>query len=367
MSNSCLAASCLLMFAACGDPVETPTPGGAQLPVVEHDFGIVPHGQSAVHDFVLDPHALGEDLIPLGVRVDCRCARYEMLLRSADGREREANGQPLPQFAAGPDEKLVVRMRLETADKEAVDVPKTQSRGILVLQPAGATNPEERVFVQIVFQYGIDAPVRLTPTAHVDFGNVPVCEQPVASTLLQSDLSERPIRFGPAQVDDPRVQARLEPVADGTLLHLTLNPEEAMGPFRTLVKIATDLEGDYLLAVPVSGRVIATLVAEPINKISLGMFDFATTQENFVNVTDHDRTRSPEFQVVRLLDHEGRDASRYFEVRLEPIDGDPRSTRVFAKYLGGAPPPSFRGELLLAKDLEQGPFLPIDIVAFHRK
>mgnify|MGYP000620955464 CR=1 FL=1 len=38
---------------------------------------------------------------------------------------------------------------------------------------------------------------------------------------------------------------------------------------------------------------------------SLGMFDFAMEQENFVIVTDHDRSRSADFQVAGMVDGDG--------------------------------------------------------------
>ncbi|MEY3161721.1 MAG: hypothetical protein RIT25_1712, partial [Planctomycetota bacterium] len=89
----------VLTLAACA-PREQPAPQPEEPRELFHDFGTIPHAQSAAHDFVIDTRALGKDLVPLGVTADCSCARTEMLLRARDGSERVATGQPLAEFAA---------------------------------------------------------------------------------------------------------------------------------------------------------------------------------------------------------------------------------------------------------------------------
>ena len=132
-----------------------------------------------------------------------------------------------------------------------------------------------------------------------------------------------------------------------------------------LVTVETDLDG-YQVQIPASGRVIPDITVEPMNKISLGRFDFSEPgADHFVLVTDHIRSRDPGFAVQSLRDANGADATPYFAVHVEPKDGDPYVAEVRVEYTGGLKPPQFRGVLILAKDVEKGPFISIEVVAFH--
>ena len=87
-----------LCLAACSRPAEpaagVQSPGAAKGELF-HDFGTIQHGTTALHEFVVDTRALGNDLVPLAVHSDCSCARTEMALRASDGSERAVTGQPL--------------------------------------------------------------------------------------------------------------------------------------------------------------------------------------------------------------------------------------------------------------------------------
>lgn len=340
-----------------------------QVPPQSHDFGKIPHGQAAYHDFVIDTRKLADDLVCLGVRLDCSCAHYKMLLRDAQGQEREINGQPRPEFAAREGEVLVIRMQIDTAQKEAVNLPPTQSRATVVLQHCKDPDPSTRIEPMLLMRYAVDSPVKVKPFAILDFETVPQSAPRTLQTWLASDLPGTAVKFGPATCDDPRVELELRPDGDSVELRATFTPDAKAPPgmFKSLVRVATDLPGGYELHLAAVGKVIPDLEAQPMAKLSLGQFDFQKPgAEHFVNVYDHDRRRPAEFVVARFVDGGGRDASRFFAVRQVPLDGDDRGFRVFVRYLGGLQPPSFRGELVLAKDHDAGPFLPIEVVAFHR-
>lgn len=360
-----------LLLAACAPPdgAATGPAGGSQdQPELFHDFGTIPHAHSAAHDFVVDTRALGTDLVPLGVTADCSCARTEMLLRAKDGSERVATGQPLAEFAARPDEVLVVRLTIDTIRKEAADLKPADSRATLILQPAAATNALTRLNVPIRFRFAIDSPVALRPFAIIDFGEVPLSTQPALLTVLRGDGS--PVRFGPATADDPRVHLELEPQGEETRLHVRFVPAagDQPGTFQSVATVQTDHASGYVLRIPVVGRLVPDFVVRPMAKVSLGLFDFESDRpEQFVLVTDHDRRRPAEFVVSRVVDASGSDCSSLFHVELQAQAGDARTTRVVVRYVGGALPPTFRGEIVLAKDPVQGPFLTIELVAFHRK
>lgn len=364
----------LLALPACGDrqPIAATTPS-RQHPALApqlHDFGRIPHGKAAQHDFVIDTRAVADDLVCLGVRADCSCARHRMYLRAADGSEREISGQPFADNAARPGEQLLIRMQIDTAQKDAVDLPPAQSRATVVLQHVGDPDPDRRLYVELNLRFSIDSPVRLRPFAMLQFEDVPVSLPKTVETWLYSDLPGRPVKFGPVQCDDPRLQLRLEPDGDATALRGTFTPEPGKPPgvFKALVRIGTDLPDGYEVHLAAIGKVIPDLTADPMPKLSLGEFDFAHAgREHYVNVRDNDLRRQPGFVVARIVDAAGRDVAERFAVRIEPIDGDPRGARVYVCCRGGLEPPAFRGELLLAKDAANGPFLPIELVAFHRR
>ena len=131
-----------ILLTACGGK---PTPGPVlqgpgrqgppQPPAVEFDFGVIPHGESRQHDYVLDTKLLGADYVPLRAQLDCSCGRAQIVLRDKQGNERLVDGSPASVNAPTADETLIARVFLDTVTKDAVDLPRTTSRGSILLQP----------------------------------------------------------------------------------------------------------------------------------------------------------------------------------------------------------------------------------------
>jgi hypothetical protein len=358
--------SALLLLAACDGEPQAPA-GLPAPPVLEHDFGTIAHGQAKVHEFVLDQRAvLGPDFYALAAQADCSCARVELVLRDQRGAERPIVRHD-PEFAARPGEVVVARMQVDTATKEAVDLGPVDSHASVVFQRLLGDGGFDRVLWPIRFRFAIDSPVRLRPFAALEFERVPVSGSRELLTTLQSDLPGRKVVFGPVRCEDPRLVLALEPDGERTRLRARFAPADGVvGSFRALVTIGTDLPDGYEVRLAATGKVVPDLEAAPFAKISIRADlrreqPAAAALSQFVIVTDHDRRRPAEFTIARFVDLAGRDASRCFEVRFEPVPGDDRSQRAFLRYLGGAEG-EFRGELVLAKDPTAGPFLAIEVV-----
>lgn len=380
-----LAATCTGLLVACSDSGPTPGAQGpaasrpSALPDLEHDFGIIPHGEKREHEFELDLRRLGEPIVPLRVHLDCSCGLADMRLRRRDGRERIVDGNPSADHAATADETLIVRVVINTNGKEAVDLPKTPSRGFIVLQPTCDLTGNLRVNWPIKLLFGIDAPVVLRPFAAFDFGKVPVSGTGELITELRGDAAHPGLKFGPVAISDPldqgqkesgRLSVAIEPADDGVVLRARCEPGE-LGNHRAIVAIGTNLASGYRVHLLATWKTVPDLEATPLSKISFRTDlkraqDEAEATGQFVLVTDHDRRRTPEFAVHQIVSADGRDLTKSFEVKLTPIQGQERQRRLLVRYLGGLTE-AVRGAVVLTKDGAQGPFLSVDLVVFPRK
>lgn len=378
---------CLLALAACGADASNPAgsdagssaasaalgaPRPQTLPTLTHDFGIVPHSETRQHDFVLDVRGtVGADWYSPGTHVDCSCARTELFLRSTDGTLT-----PIPVFqpdtAPKEGEVLVVRVILDTQKREAVDTKDLDSRVLVVLQRTDSRDPQKRVMWPLQFRFRVDAPIRVRPVATLDFERVPHARPKTISLNLSSDLPSRAVTFSNARCEDARVQLRIEPHDGYSLLQATLQPRDGdTGNLRAIVTVDTDLDPAYQLRIPAVAAFVPDLEAIPLAKISIRT-DLSRAQDEgragsqYVLVTDHDLSRSEDFVVAKVTDAAGADASSQWSITFENVPGEPRSRRVHARWIG-ARSSEFRGELVLAKDTQKGPFLPIELVALHDK
>ena len=145
------------------------------------------------------------------------------------------------------------------------------------------------------------------------------------------------------------------------------------GPFgnhRAQIAVVTSIPG-YQLTLDAVWKSIPDLEAVPLDKLS---FRAALDREQtpaeaagqFVIVVDHDARRPVEFTVQQIVDGEGRDLRRHFSVEFEAMSESSRRLRMRIRYLGGLAE-GVRANLVLTKDGDRGPFLPIELVLLARK
>ncbi|MBX3463130.1 MAG: hypothetical protein KF830_08160 [Planctomycetes bacterium] len=359
----------LLPFVACGETPPRP-PAARPLappPSLAHDFGVIPHGSSRQHDFLLDLAALEGEWVALHVHLDCSCGRAQLLLRAADGQERPVDGRPSADNRPRPGEQLVARIVIDTAEREAVDLPATTSRGQVVLQSLADASGRHRQHLPLLLHFGVDAPVVLQPFAALDLDRVPTCRTGEAWTTLRGDEGHPQVRFVAVETSDPALDAVLEPADGHTLLRVRCRPT-TVGNHRALVGVRTDLPDDYTVRLPVTWKVVPELEALPMAKLSfradLGREQTqAEAHAQFLVLTDHDATRTAEFVLRQLVDDAGEDARAAFAVDFAPVPGQPRQCRLHVRYLGGHPD-GFRGRMVIARPDTETPQLAIDLVAF---
>jgi hypothetical protein len=359
----------LLLLAACGNPVAAPSTaaGPPVLPAIEHDFGVIPHGESRCHDFLLDTAALRGDWIPLHVQLDCSCGRAQLLLRAADGHERAIDGRPVLDNAPRTGEQIIARVVIDTAQREAVDLPGTTSHGHVILQPATDRTGAGRLRWPLLLRFGVEAPVTLRPFAALDFGRVPSCRIGEVVTTLGGDERHPTMQFPRVAADHAALEPVLEPADGYVVLRVRCRPH-ALGNHRAVVTVDTDLPSGYVVRLPVTWKVVPELEATPMAKISFRA-DLRREQTEseargqFLLITDHDPARTAEFVVQALVDDAGQDAASAFAIRFEPVPGQPLQRRLCVRYVGGRPE-GFRGRIVLTKPGPDSPRLPVDLVAF---
>lgn len=346
--------------------------------ILDHDFGIVPHGEQREHEFELDLSQLGAPHVPLRVHLECSCGKAVIRLRKPDGTERPIDGTGYPRNLPQADEQAFMRITLNTRKKEAVDLPKAVSRGYILLQPLDDTTGMARIRWAFLVRFGIDAPVVLQPFAALDFGSVAQSMTGKVLTTLRGDENHPDVKFTSVESKDLDIEATLEPDGDRVLLRASCTPGQ-LGNHRSLLLVRTDLP-DYTVALNVSWKVVPDLEASPINKVSISANISKEQPERMMKlqsvlVTDHNRDRSPEFVLARIVGNDGRDVTSLFAITLKPVPSKERQQRMEVRYLGGllngqpaGPNYSFRGKIVLTKkgDGPEGiaPTLPIDLVVF---
>ncbi len=349
--------------------------------ILDHDFGIVPHGEQREHEFELDLSLLGEPHVPLRVHLECSCGKAEIRLRKPDGTDRPIDGTGFPRNLPQEDERAIMRITVDTRKKEAIDLPKAVSRGYILLQPLDDTTGMARIRWAFLVRFGIDAPVVLHPFAAIDFGSVAQSMTGKRLTTLRGDDNHPNVKFTSVKTTDIDIEATLEPDEDHVVVRATCSPG-ALGNHRALILVKTDIP-DYTVALEVSWKVVPDLEASPIDKISISTHLNKAQPERMMQmqsvlVTDHNRHRSPEFVVRNIVGNDGRDVTSLFAVTLTPVPNKNRQQRMEVRYLGGllngepaGPTYSFRGKIVLTKkgdgSADIAPTLPIDLVVFQSR
>lgn len=389
---------CLLGLASCSDPSATTgiqanavgsavsnRAGTNQMAplILDHDFGTVPHGETRTHEFDLDLSKLGDPHVPIRVHLECSCGKAAIRMRKPDGTERSIDGSGYARNLPQDDEKVILRITLDTRKKEAVDLAKTVSRGYVLLQPLDDRTGMARQRWAFVVRFGIDAPVVLSPFAAFDFGAVAESMKGHRMTTLRGDDAHPNVEFLSVSTTDAAIEAVLEKAEDHTVVRATCIPGQR-GNHRALVMIKTNIP-DYTVAMDVVWKVVPDLEASPIDKLTITAAldraqDGSVLAQQSVLITDHNRRRNPEFVLRNIVGVDGRDVTSLFEVKLGPVPNKERQQRMQVRYLGGlveegADPTGaeniFRGKIVLAKFADRGaltgPTLPIALVVFPAK
>lgn len=351
-------------------------PGAAAIEPVEHDFGTIPHREQREARLILPVPAVGGPWTPVGFNRSCTCAQYAFVARGTDGVERvvAGDGRPDPVGALGAGETLVLRLTIDTREKEAADLPAAWTPGQVILQ--GPPPQFTRATVPVRFRFGIEAPFELTPSAHLALGDLP---RPIRyEQSMQIHRRGRAIQLGKPDVIElgptgvlqhpVDVEVSLDAEPEPAILTVAVRPSESRpdGPLRCEVRIPTDLPDGYELRIPISGSVVGAIVIEPPSVFSFGRIPMDAEREMRLRLIDHDLARSADFVVLGVVADDGRDLAGDFDVVLERIEGRPRDRIVSFRYLGKLQATSFRGEVLLGKEADQPPLVRLPFVGFSK-
>lgn len=351
---------------SCGDGPPRPGAPTAPAEVLSHDFGTIPHGEKREHRFLVPTPTGRADIYPIGFATSCSCGLWDFLIRSPNGDERPTG----PAIADNvrtvqPGEELLLRLIIDTSKREAVDAPPVTFRGGVLLHADG---DEEPLRVPVTFVYAIDAPIRVAPAAHVDFGALPFCRSYAQTLELRADRTEPPVRMGPVRTSDPRLSAELRQEEGATLLDVRFapRPDDREQNVSAAVYVDTDLP-DYALTIPVTGQITGAIIVEPSSHLGFNKIDFMAPAEVFAFVSDHDPGRDPAFVTLDIRNVNGASLADHFRVDLSPVDNMPRMSRMVLHYLGGFEGNAFRGIVRLAKPGSTEPLVEITFNAVNSR
>lgn len=368
-----------LLAGACADdapamPSPAPNPG---TPLVEHEFGVIPHGARPSAELVIPlPADLGP-LAPVGFQRSCTCVAHEFFIEGRDGQLRPVSddGRPDPGAVVRDGERLRLRLTVDTGQKEAADLTPTWTPAQVVLQGQGPRST--RHFVPLRFSFGIASPFELSPAAHLALNDLP---RPIRyEQSVRIDRRGKSVKLGEPEIVEAGADGLLQRPSDvelkladdgqTALLSVAVKPGDARpdGPLQCEVRIPTDLPDGYVLRIPVSGVVVGPIEVEAPRAFSFGRIDFAQPREMRLRVIDHDPSRAADFVVLGLIGSDGQDLTPQFEVGIETVQGRPRERIVALRYLGHLQDAtSFRGELRLAKGADDAPLLSLPVIGFNK-
>ncbi len=343
-----MTASCFLSCdqAAASDPNPAPSSGPV---IIYHDYGTLDLGTRESQDLEIPvpKHGKGDVIVEDSFRGNCSCIIGMVMIHRKDGTKTVAYGLPADQRVVGDGDRVVLRLTLDTRNEEATDVSKLESRGFLGFQlNTGEFARYESVIIR--FDYGIRTPIKVSPVAHIDFGELPRSRKYHQVLELSNNIEGQKIVWGAVHASPRSISARLEHDGDKTRLHVTITPHsEPMRHVRGLIAIGTGLDHFTDLQIPVSGTFCGDIQYMPAETLAFDLFDFTKEKVQFVNVVDHDTTRPPGFVLHGIKNSHGNDMSKHFDVSFKPLSG--RQTRVIVKYLGTMGGMRMVGELTLAK------------------
>jgi len=117
------------------------------------------------------------------------------------------------------------------------------------------THPKQQI-VEIPVS-GFVRPVLAVTPPEGDLGKIEL-KEPLKRTLGVRNFASESIKVTAAQVDNPNIEAKIEPLQEGReyVVRVILNPSLGKGPFKFTVTLTTDSAKVPTLKVPIEGTVI---------------------------------------------------------------------------------------------------------------
>lgn len=335
---------------------------------VYHDFGMLELGESKTHDFLipLPDRVAGGILIPQAYSGNCSCASGMLMIKKPDGRTSPIWGRRSEDRELAKGDEVILRLTLKTKDKEAVDSPNSEELGNVTFKHIHGKF--QRYSSQRVrFHFGIRSPIKATPVAHVDFGELPMSNPPFERSIeLRSNIDGQTLQLEEPKTIPKCVAAKLTKTAYGYQLKITVTPYKDSSTAPKIgggVSMATGLKHYPHLWIPVTGSFIGDIQFQPSFRIGYNIFPFDEVRERFLAITDHNTRRPAGFVVHDFLDLNGNDISQHFDIKFQKMSD--RRIRVILKYLGTMGGKHMDGWLSLSKQAGDEPVAKIRINGFN--
>ena len=317
---------------------------------MQHDFGVLAWGGAASHEFVVDTRRHGEFVRALGVQFECSCASAALLARNAAGVERSLDEASWNDKRVRDDERLVVRVRLDAAQKPLLDEPLAEHEAELLLA-SGEGDGANEFSVPLRLRYGIDAPVQLVPQEGVDFGRIRRGVERTVRVRIVPDDAAAPAAYGEPRAEDSRLRCKLEHGANGIELVVSATFDDGDSPGLVVGSVVVPRgDGVAPLRIQVAGRVVAGIEASVSNLTFGAVAADRAAQERYFFVDDHDANAAPKLVVERFADHANQPLDATFELAMAPEEGVPGRVRVTLRWKPEAKAKAVRGQLALRRE-----------------
>lgn len=359
----CLLSAYALLASGCDT-----NPGPPKRVEVYHDFGMLELGESKTHDFPipLPQRIKGGILIPSGYSGNCSCAVGMLMIKKPDGRTSPIWGRRDEDLHLVDGDEVILRLTLKTKDKEAVDLARDEELGNVTFKHIHGKF-QRFTSQRVRFHFGIRTPIKATPVAHIEFGELPMSNPPYERSIeLRSNIEGQTLTLKNPRTIPKCVAAELLKTDYGYRLKITVTPYKDSVSSPKIgggVSMETGLENYPHLWIPVTGSFIGDIQFHPSFRIGFNIFPFNEVRERMLAITDHDRRRPAGFVVHSFLDLNGNDISKHFQIRFQKLAE--RRTRVYVKFLGTMGGKHLNGWLSLSKKAGDEPVAKIRINAFN--
>ena len=314
---------------------------------LQHDFGVLAWGGAASHEFVVDVRRHGVFVRALGVQFECSCASATLLARDASGVERSLDDASWDEKRVRDGEMLIVRVRLDAAQKPLLDEPLAEHEAELLLA-SGEGDGANEFSVPLRLRYGIDAPVQLVPQEGVDFGRIRRGVERTVRVRIVPDDAAAPAAYGEPRAEDSRLRCKLEHGANGIELVVSATFDDGDSPGLVVGSVVVPRgDGVAPLRIQVAGRVVAGIEAS-VSNLTFGAEDGA--QERYFFVDDHDASSAPKLVVERFADHANQPLDATFDLSMASEEGVPGRLRVTLRRKPETKAAMVRGQLAMRRE-----------------